>query len=169
MMQKYHTFQVLIIPLHLSLACSNHLPTHSPPSPTTVLVRRSFSQAATTARPGCRTTCGDLIVPYPFGIGVHSGCSLSPGFDIICNQSSTSSPRAFTANGNYEIVDISDDLLHIKNHVATQCYTRSGDSHDTGPTDVISINLSDTPYSLSDTNRFDYARIATCLFAFVTI
>ncbi|XP_019187485.1 PREDICTED: wall-associated receptor kinase 2-like isoform X2 [Ipomoea nil] len=37
------------------------------------------------ARPGCPTHCGNLTVPYPFGIGIGSQCALDPGFEITCD------------------------------------------------------------------------------------
>nr|GMD31758.1 wall-associated receptor kinase 2-like [Ipomoea batatas] len=47
------------------------------------------------ARQGCPTSCGNLTVPYPFGIvdtlgafggtGTGSQCALDPGFQILCD------------------------------------------------------------------------------------
>ncbi|KAH7842115.1 hypothetical protein Vadar_001611 [Vaccinium darrowii] len=36
------------------------------------------------AKPGCQLKCGSLTVPYLFGIGVGSSCSIDPEFDITC-------------------------------------------------------------------------------------
>lgn len=117
-----------------------------PPTPSAAAARKSFSEAAATAKPGCETKCGDLIVPYPFGIGVNSGCSIGPRFDVNCDQS-----KPFVSTTNIEISGISDAHVRIKNWVAAACYNNSG-----GVTQQngISINLTTTPYSFSDTNRF---------------
>ncbi|XP_072957464.1 putative wall-associated receptor kinase-like 16 [Typha angustifolia] len=69
-------------------------------------------------RPGCNDTCGDVPIPYPFGIG--PGCFMD-GFELNCTM----------INGTYrpfsddvEVLDIS--LLlgrgRINNPVSSQCY-----------------------------------------------
>ncbi|KAH7842182.1 hypothetical protein Vadar_002367 [Vaccinium darrowii] len=69
----------------------------------------------------CSLTCGNLTVPYPFGIGVGSGCSIDPEFDINCNTSSDT-PKAFIRSGNIEILSISQTQVRIGNTVASACY-----------------------------------------------
>ncbi|PIN18061.1 Serine/threonine protein kinase [Handroanthus impetiginosus] len=137
----YHS-QVLILLVHISLALSDHLP---PNTSTNTPRRKSFSEAATAAKPGCQTKCGNLTVPYPFGIGPHSGCSIGPWFDENCNNS-----KPFIAR-NLEIVAISEQQVRVKNWVASRCYTESGNVTRPYP---ISINLFGTPYSFSEANRF---------------
>ncbi|KAL0426227.1 UNVERIFIED_CONTAM: Wall-associated receptor kinase [Sesamum latifolium] len=55
-------------------------------------------------KPGCQSKCGNLTVPYPFGIGLASGCSIDPAFDINCNTS-YNPPKAFSM-GNLEVFSI---------------------------------------------------------------
>ncbi|PIN18063.1 Serine/threonine protein kinase [Handroanthus impetiginosus] len=149
-MQKkmLHHFPILLL-LHLSLALSDQLPPDIP-SPTTPQ-RKSFSEAATIARPGCQTECGNLTVPYPFGIGLNTGCSIYSEFDVICDTSYTP-PKPFMTDGNLEIVAISEQHVRIKNWVASRCYTKSGNiTHE----NTVSVTLKTAgPYSFSDANRF---------------
>ncbi|KAH6824754.1 hypothetical protein C2S53_010829 [Perilla frutescens var. hirtella] len=135
--------------LCLSLAVA--LANDPPPNPTTAAAattRKSFSEGANTAKPGCENKCGNLTVPYPFGIG--TGCSIGPGFDVNCSQS-TSPPTPFISTLNLEIVEISDGHVRIKNWVAAACYNKSGN---TTRYDSILFNLTTSPYSLSEINRF---------------
>ncbi|KAM1235079.1 hypothetical protein TB2_004457 [Malus domestica] len=79
------------------------------------------------ARPDCPDRCGNLTVPYPFGIG--SGCYLDDRFEITCNIS-TQPPTAFMMTGNLEITNISlyDGELQILQYVASDCYDAQGDT-----------------------------------------
>lgn len=93
------------------------------------------------AKPGCDTRCGDLIVPYPFGIGINSNCSIGKGFDIYCNKSSNP-PKAFITEYDYPFIkQISDSTLRISNLVASNKFS-------------ISTNYTDWPYTFSEVNKF---------------
>ncbi|CAA3024223.1 Serine threonine kinase [Olea europaea subsp. europaea] len=109
-----------------------------------------FADAASTAKPGCQSNCGDLTVTYPFGIGIGTNCSISPWYDIKCNTT-FNPPKPFLATTNLEIIDISDEEIRIKNWVAARCYTETGNLTRQNP---MSINLTVTPYSFSEKNKF---------------
>ncbi|KAF7056799.1 hypothetical protein CFC21_064177 [Triticum aestivum] len=44
------------------------------------------ASSALVLKPDCQARCGDLVVPYPFGIG--AGC-FRPGFEIACDRNTT--------------------------------------------------------------------------------
>ncbi|KAL1816971.1 hypothetical protein ACET3Z_019545 [Daucus carota] len=107
------------------------------------------------AKPGCQSQCGDLKVPYPFGIQPEGNegprCFRDFGFDIICNTS-TDPPKALIRSWkNIEIFDISDNELRVSNNVAEKCYNQSGLVYreSRGSTEV-----DGTPYSYSSANLF---------------
>ncbi|KAL8509215.1 hypothetical protein ACS0TY_016410 [Phlomoides rotata] len=111
-----------------------------------------LSQALATSKPGCQSKCGNLTVPYPFGIGIGSGCSIGRFFDVNCNTSFTP-PKPFISTGSLEILDISNDdnLVRVKNSVASTCYDRFGNITSEN---VALINLTHSPYTFSVVNRF---------------
>ena len=111
---------------------------------------KSISTADIITRSGCQSKCGNLTVPYPFGIGLGSRCSIGAGFDINCNNS-FNPPKAFIGAGNVEVVNIANNAIRIKNVVAFNCFNQQGNNT---AENEISIDLSETPFTFSDANRF---------------
>ncbi|KAL7142046.1 hypothetical protein ABFS83_08G096200 [Erythranthe nasuta] len=101
-------------------------------------------------KPGCQSKCGNLTVPYPFGIGVGAGCSIQPSFDINCNTSfNPPKPYIISEENNLEVIGITDSQMRIKNSVAATCYNRQGNS-----TVETEISILLPPYfSFSDANK----------------
>ncbi|XP_076896807.1 wall-associated receptor kinase 2-like [Bidens hawaiensis] len=101
---------------------------------------------------GCESRCGDLIVPYPFGI--NSTCSMGHGFDIYCNTSSNP-PMAYIKNTNtgYTLIkNISDSRLRVSSMVAaTRCYSSDGTGSNLFN---ITPNFTNLPYTFSPENKF---------------
>ncbi|XP_057808161.1 wall-associated receptor kinase 2-like [Salvia miltiorrhiza] len=107
-----------------------------------------ISKAATITKPGCPDKCGNLTVPFPFGIGADSGCALNPDFELNCTEA-FGAPQAL--NGNTQFFDISDDHCRVSIAVARKCYDRSG-----SPTleNTASFDIKAPPYSYSTLNKF---------------
>ncbi|CAL4892995.1 unnamed protein product [Urochloa decumbens] len=63
--------------------------------------------------PLCRTVCGDVSVPYPFGITPE--CSL-PGFNLTCDTSSTPARLSLGGDGTLQVTDISLDNATVRVH-----------------------------------------------------
>ncbi|KAK4483768.1 hypothetical protein RD792_010971 [Penstemon davidsonii] len=110
-----------------------------------------ISQPATITKPDCPRQCGDLTVPYPFGIGIGSGCGITRSFELNCSAA-FSQPRAFIGHIRvpYEVFEISDSRMRISNVVGQRCFDRSGPVNSTTAT----ANLNGTPYSYSELNKF---------------
>ncbi|KAF8370259.1 hypothetical protein HHK36_031701 [Tetracentron sinense] len=71
--------------------------------------------------PGCQDKCGNVTVPYPFGLIGNSNC-YRPQMDINCNHS-FNPPKLFLSTGIVEVLDISlEGHLRINNWIGWDCY-----------------------------------------------
>ncbi|XP_058110515.1 putative wall-associated receptor kinase-like 16 isoform X2 [Magnolia sinica] len=83
------------------------------------------SQPQVTTKPGCPDKCGNVEIPYPFGIG--DSCNIGVGgFNITCNDSAYDPPKPF--KGGLEVLDISlvSGLMRISGYVCWQCFNETG-------------------------------------------
>ncbi|KAB2601557.1 wall-associated receptor kinase 3-like [Pyrus ussuriensis x Pyrus communis] len=100
------------------------------------------------ALPRCLDHCGNLRIPYPFGIG--DGCYLRPQFNITCNYS-TQPPTAFLSASNIAITNISlyDGELQILQFTCSDCYDAQGNST---RSNIPELWVS-PPYTISETKN----------------
>ncbi|KAH6777883.1 hypothetical protein C2S51_009195 [Perilla frutescens var. frutescens] len=99
------------------------------------------------SKPGCPSKCGNLTVPYPFGVGIGSGCALNKGFELNCTDDAF--PGALI--GNIQIYDISDSRMRISSVVARRCYDTTGALV---LENTASSDIRGTPFTYSDLNKF---------------
>jgi hypothetical protein len=59
--------------------------------------------AAAATRSKCTTLCGNISIPYPFG--VEPGCYHHGGFNLTCNHS-YSPPQLYLGDGTVQVLDI---------------------------------------------------------------
>ncbi|KAI3898416.1 hypothetical protein MKW92_027913 [Papaver armeniacum] len=137
------------------------------------------------AKPGCQQKCGDVIIPYPFGIISASGrrdCSLndgsgeSHGFSIKCDTTYIP-PKPFLASASgenrlinifrgyigsqlfvdTEILSISESEVRLKTLQTISCYNKSGALVTASTAITIGIDLVRSPFTFSHTKNRVFA------------
>lgn len=99
------------------------LPLFFCPGPQVQLTRAADAPVPTVGRsPSCPTKCGDIDVPYPFGL--EPQCAIHSGFVLSCtNVKGTAKPF----HNELEVIRISvpDGKCWVKNWISRQCYDRA--------------------------------------------
>nr|XP_023920718.1 putative wall-associated receptor kinase-like 16 [Quercus suber] len=110
---------------------------------TSTIVATTAAEAAL-AKPDCDYMCGEVKIPYPFGL--TDGCYLNEKFYITCEDNVTAKTGKLTVKS----ISIDDHELRVLNFVAHRCYNKTG-----GLVDGIKTRLTTGRYTISNTkNKF---------------
>ncbi|XP_058110528.1 putative wall-associated receptor kinase-like 16 [Magnolia sinica] len=114
-----------------------------------VTIKELSSQPPVTSKPGCTPKCGNVHIPYPFGIG--EGCHIGMGgFNISCNNT-FKPPKPFW--GKHEVVNISlaSGIMKISNNISYECDNKTGGLDN-------NISYSDNGLSLNENYSFTFSK-----------
>ena len=98
--------------------------------------------------PGCATTCGDIAVPYPFGLDPQ--CAINAEFRVNCT---TVGGATKLFHGTLEVIRFSvpEGKAWLKTFISRQCYDQATATVFQGNA---WMNISNLPYVLSaDDNK----------------
>ncbi|XP_038698297.1 wall-associated receptor kinase-like 1 [Tripterygium wilfordii] len=116
---------------------------------------RTWTASASLAMPGCQERCGDVLIPYPFGIGYERNCSMGEGFEVICNTS-FNPPKPFIKIIGMELLQVSvnDMVVQVMSPVRSlNCRNTTSSSSSLALPEV--VDLSKSPFVFSrESNRF---------------
>ena len=79
------------------------------------------------SKPGCPDKCGNISIPYPFGIGDE--CSYDYTFNITCNLTINPPFPTPISTRNLEVLNISllEGHIRMPSFVSRICYSSSGE------------------------------------------
>ncbi|KAI6688570.1 hypothetical protein NL676_025398 [Syzygium grande] len=107
--------------------------------------------ATFTEKGHCDRTCGNVSVPFPFGL--DKSCARNSYFVLTCNR--TFAPPKLVLSSNIPVFNISveNGTVIVGNSVAYDCYDQNGHRLNDSYSET-SIRMSeDWPYTLSDTRN----------------
>ncbi|KAJ9189875.1 hypothetical protein P3X46_001126 [Hevea brasiliensis] len=98
------------------------------------------------AKPNCTDRCGNINIPYPFGMGKKE-CYFNEWFEIECNKSVNGHPRALLSRIKMEVfnIDASGRVTVKSPIISSNCSGRETD---------LPFNLTGSPFFISDYNVF---------------
>ncbi|XP_062015043.1 wall-associated receptor kinase-like 8 [Rosa rugosa] len=101
---------------------------------------RASTAAPQMAIGDCPTECGDVIIPYPFGIGPDARCYYDDWFQIDCNNSTEGIGTPFLRRTKLEVLSISiGGTLRVNSPVTFFCEGNNSQA----------VDLSDSPFVYS--------------------
>ncbi|KAJ6927642.1 wall-associated receptor kinase 2-like [Populus alba x Populus x berolinensis] len=115
-----------------------------------LLCPAAASTARTDVKRGCQDKCGDVSVPYPFGIGEES-CAMNKHFFLNCSSGADGQPELFfRRNMPARNISVLEGTISASLYTAFACYDKNGSS-----TDYFSqyFSLGSGPFTLSDTRN----------------
>ncbi|CAK7346671.1 unnamed protein product [Dovyalis caffra] len=111
-----------------------------------VCIVESLALSPSLAKPNCQAFCGEVSIPFPFGIGPD--CYSHKLLEIVCNET-FSPPKPFASSINLEVLNISigNSRIHVNLPIASSGCNGAA-------TSSVSINLESSPFALSERNIF---------------
>ncbi|KAF8369558.1 hypothetical protein HHK36_032421 [Tetracentron sinense] len=108
-------------------------------------------EAVSQSKPNCPESCGNIVVPYPFGFGEKGCFRPETGFELICNQS-VSPPMLLSRNNSVLNISLDEGTVTVNTSMAHMCYNKSIKEY-VGSSNHTMTNLTGTIFTYSDTRN----------------
>ncbi|PON32652.1 Wall-associated receptor kinase [Parasponia andersonii] len=123
-MQKYH---FLCLVLLSSWPWISKSPWQTAATAATATTTPTSNSDVIVKSPSCHETCGDVKVPYPFGID-DPNCAKDEGFFLKCNRTVLDSSPKLILGKNLEVlnIDVENATMSVVIFNAYECYNKDG-------------------------------------------
>ncbi|KAG8057086.1 hypothetical protein GUJ93_ZPchr0002g24096 [Zizania palustris] len=101
-------------------------------------------------RPGCPSKCGDVDVPFPFGIGHQCALHTRYDFKIDCLSAHDGTSRPFFRGNEVTKISAEEGKAWMNMNISSYCYDSSSG---TMKNRSASADFSDSPYWISEDNK----------------
>ncbi|KAJ4969951.1 hypothetical protein NE237_003050 [Protea cynaroides] len=139
-------FTPILVPLNTEPILPSPPPPPPPPAPPVSPTPSVVPAGASTsmAKGGCKEICGNISIPYPFGIG--NNCYFDPMFEILCNESNSNPSVPFLQYLDLEVLEFLPDFA------VRVVYTSVASTCRQGSNTQLSESI-DFPFTFSVTNN----------------
>uniref|UniRef100_A0ACD5XVD3 Uncharacterized protein n=1 Tax=Avena sativa TaxID=4498 RepID=A0ACD5XVD3_AVESA len=96
-------------------------------------------------RPGCQAKCGDIDIPFPFGVGKQ--CAFHNGFNLNCTTEDGAT-KLFWGNVEVTRVSVPDGKAWMVTGISSRCYFPSTVYYNT-----VSLDLTHTDFWISEVDN----------------
>ncbi|KAG5239271.1 wall-associated receptor kinase [Salix suchowensis] len=115
-------------------------------------------------KPGCQEKCGDVSVPYPFGIG-EPGCAMNDNFFLNCNSTADGQQLLwFRETMPARNISLRNGTVTVDIGTSFDCYDQSGQKSQLFN---LSIPLGSGPFTFSDSRNI-FTAVGCDTFALLT-
>ena len=120
-----------------------------------LLVAANCTAATAVPSSECQRQCGNIEIPYPFGIGTN--CSMAGGFGVTCQPDQNGFSKPFIGGRELLGISLTNSTIRVLNPITTYCYNDSTSEQlmSNGTTTVTSDTDRNSPFRFSDVrNKF---------------
>ncbi|MCL7031398.1 hypothetical protein MKW94_007208, partial [Papaver nudicaule] len=158
-----HNLQLYLFPMLIILFLSSLSASESASSTST-----TYTNSSSIAKPGCQEKCGNISIPYPFGIG-SPNCYHDKAFEITCTNVLQGPAPLLQLNILYpsQVLELTQDYVKFMGWSLQNCYNKTSGKGE-WPVAPLPYLAEDSPFTFSST-RSKLTGVGCDIFAYIPV